>query len=485
MGALAQLSASAVDVEPGRVATITVTVRNTGTVVDRFSFEALGDSAAWVRFDPPMVSLFPNASGTTNVVLSPPRDPSARAGAVTLGVRVVSAEDSAGSVVEEATVNVAAFSNLTVGLEPRVVTGRIMGRAQLAVDNRSNCQYRAVVSGRDPQTALTFKCRPLSVDVGPGEAAFVRVSIRPGRRIWRGPPRTQPYQLALQDETVDVLRGAAVVGVAGAGPDGRVQGDGDGALTKTAEVAAISGKAPAATPTGRPAEGVAGQAPAAQSRLTTGAGAPSPHPNELTADGSMLQEPILPSWFLKALAAVVALLALLILLWYTLFKPQIRSTAQDEVNKQVPAAVNKQVPAAVNKQVPAAINQQVPAAVTRQLVSHGVIPPGSTGPLSNMNGGGQAAGNNTTTVVYTVPPKHSLQITDLLVENSAGDSGNLALAKNGVPVIQWAMADFRDLDYHWITPTVFGPGSQVQLTVSGCSGHCNPGIYYAGHLVSG
>ena len=76
-------------------------------------------------------------------------------------------------------------------------------------------------------------------------------------------------------------------------------------------------------------------------------------------------------------------------------------------------------------------------------------------------------------------------MTDLLVENSAGSVGNLALARNGTPVMEWAMANFRDLDYHWITPTVFGPGSQVEMIVSGCSGPCNPGIYYAGHLVSG
>ena len=51
--------------------------------------------------------------------------------------------------------------------------------------------------------------------------------------------------------------------------------------------------------------------------------------------------------------------------------------------------------------------------------------------------------------------------------------------------MQWAMANFRDLDYHWITPTVFGPGTQVQMIVSGCTGPCTPAIYYAGHLVSG
>ena len=101
-----------------------------------------------------------------------------------------------------------------------------------------------------------------------------------------------------------------------------------------------------------------------------------------------------------------------------------------------------------------------------------------------MNGGAQAVGNGTK-VVFIVPNGRSLQVTDILVENSAGDTGNLSLARSGVPVMQWSMANFRDLDYHWITPTVFGPGTQMQLVVSGCSGACTPGIYYAGHLVTG
>ena len=45
MGAIAQLSHEAVDVEPGRTATFAIRVRNGGTVVDRFSFEALGTAA--------------------------------------------------------------------------------------------------------------------------------------------------------------------------------------------------------------------------------------------------------------------------------------------------------------------------------------------------------------------------------------------------------------------------------------------------------
>ena len=75
MGALAQLSQSRVEVEPGRTATIAVTVRNTGTVVDRYTFEALGAASPWVSFSPDSLSLFPEASGTVNVILAPPREP--------------------------------------------------------------------------------------------------------------------------------------------------------------------------------------------------------------------------------------------------------------------------------------------------------------------------------------------------------------------------------------------------------------------------
>jgi hypothetical protein len=100
-----------------------------------------------------------------------------------------------------------------------------------------------------------------------------------------------------------------------------------------------------------------------------------------------------------------------------------------------------------------------------------------------VNGVQQASGNGTR-VIFNVPSGRSLQITDLLVENSAGDVGNLVLARNGTPVMEWAMANFRDLDYHWITPTVFGPGTQMEMIVSGCTGACTPAIYYAGHLVS-
>ena len=99
-----------------------------------------------------------------------------------------------------------------------------------------------------------------------------------------------------------------------------------------------------------------------------------------------------------------------------------------------------------------------------------------------VNGTSQASGNGTRTV-FVVPSGHVLQVTDLLVENANGDTGTISVARDGTVLMQWAMANFRDLDYHWIAPTVFGSGSHLQMVVSGCSNACTPGIYYAGNLV--
>ena len=49
--------------------------------------------------------------------------------------------------------------------------------------------------------------------------------------------------------------------------------------------------------------------------------------------------------------------------------------------------------------------------------------------------------------------------------------------------MSWSLANFRDLDYHWITPTMFGSNSQMQLVVADCSGTCTPDDY-VGRLVA-
>jgi hypothetical protein len=187
---------------------------------------------------------------------------------------------------------------------------------------------------------------------------------------------------------------------------------------------------------------------------------------------------------------------LLLILWYALFRPQIRSTAQDQVNRQLSANGITPVSTGATGSKGSATGGSSGGGGGSSAASGGGAGAGSTATTFKSGGGltvlangalnrvAQASGNGMK-VLFNVPAGRSLEITDLLVENTAGDVGNLALADDGSPVMQWAMANFRDLDYHWITPTVFGSGSQVQMIVTGCTGPCTPAIYFAGHLVSG
>jgi hypothetical protein len=500
MGALAQLSESTLDVEPGRSTTITMTVRNNGTVVDRYSFEALGIGAAWMSFSPASLSLFPDASGTVNVVFSPPRDPTVAAGPTPFAVRVVSAEDAAGSVVEEGTVTVGGFSDLTVELVPRIARGRISARTQVAVDNRSNCAYRAELSGSDPKSMLGYTFRPSSIDVAPGTASFVKLSLRPASRFWRGTEKTHSFRVVLRHEPATGPAG-------GTPPGGGVVAAGS---TPPAGSPAVAGSPPGAGPASSAGSSpAAGSVSAAGSPLAAGGRPPTtgaavvpkpstPHKEEIFADGSMLQEPILPRWLLAAAAALVALAVLLVILWFALAKPQIKSTAQQQVNKQLTAngiTTSTTTPSGKASTGSGGGNSSSPggsAGGSGGGTSTNATTPASTGgstaasATSTVNESLLATGNGTYAYSYSkIRPGSTLEVTDILVENSAGDVGNMALEDDGHITMEWSMANFRDLDYHWITPILFNPGQQLQLVVSGCSTICTPGIYFAGHLVGG
>jgi hypothetical protein len=414
MGALVQLASTALAVQPGRTVTTEVTVRNTASVVDRFTFEALGPAGAWVTFAPETLSLFPEASGTVNMVVAPPRSSAVPAGTMAFGVRAVSAEDPEGSVAEEGTLEVAPFSDVSVELLPRVVQGRRAGVARLAVDNRSNVAYDATPTAADPADALRFAFRPPLLSVLPGNAGFVRVRVRPVRVFWRGPKTTKPFQLSLGSEQ-------------------------------------------------------------------------APHPPRLDTDGTFVQEALLPKWVMWVIAALIALAVIFTILWFAFLKPQIKSTATDAAKSQLAAAGLSSGSAASPPPTTASGSNSTGSSATQTSTTLGSSSASggtSTSGGVTVNRSGVASGNGNQ-VLFTIPAGDTLQITDMLVQNAAGDNGTLSLARGGSVLMQWSMATFRDLDYHWVSPILFSGGSTVVMSVSGCTNPCHPGLYYAGQLVKG
>src|SRR5439155_21565284 len=87
MGALASLAGGPVQVEPGSQATAEIRVRNTGSVVDLFTFEVLGDAKPWSTLEPATFSLFPGAEETARITFSPPRSSQVAAGQIPFAVR--------------------------------------------------------------------------------------------------------------------------------------------------------------------------------------------------------------------------------------------------------------------------------------------------------------------------------------------------------------------------------------------------------------
>jgi hypothetical protein len=412
MGARANLLTAAIDVQPGDEATSSVQVRNAGNVVDEFRFEVVGLDPTWAKVEPEVLPLFPGDEGTVIVHVTPPRLPTTPVGHLPFGVKVVSREDPESTVVEEGTLNIGPFSEISAELVPRSSRGRWGATHDLAVDNRGNTTYEAALSANEPNGLLRTTVKPPSISAPPGSAVFAKVQLQPVKRFFRGHPKTHPFQAQVEHEGADPI----------------------------------------------------------------------------TLDGTMVQEALLPAWTLKALAGLVALALLGLILWLTLVKPQIKSAAKDQVNHQLTAA-GISVPASTSPSSAASGGNKAGGAKSG----------GASG--SSSAGGGAAAGTGTAgaavsgasidgrlsitgngTANYQVPAGHVLQLTDIVLENPNGDPGTLVIARSGTVLLQLSMANFRDLDYHFVSPVIFPAGSSLQLITSGCTTACSPGVYYSGYL---
>lgn len=206
VASVATVSPSRLSVEPGGQATCEVRVRNTGSVVDEFRFEVLGDAAPWTAVTPSPLSLFPNGEGTVTVSFRPPRDAGVPAGPLPVGIRVTSKEDPQHPSVEELTLDVGEIRLATAELIPRTSHGSRRGRHHLAVDNRGNTRMNVTLDAANPDDLAGFAFRPPSLVIEPGTAAFSRLLVVPRHRFWRGADRSIPFTVTVSPEAGEPVR---------------------------------------------------------------------------------------------------------------------------------------------------------------------------------------------------------------------------------------------------------------------------------------
>jgi hypothetical protein len=413
MGALVTLASKALEVVPGSVASCTVTVRNTGTVVDQFTIDVLGDPGAFASAEPPALSLCPGAEGTAVVSFAPPRDAATPAGALPFGIRARSQEDPGGSAVEEGVLAVGTFSDTFAELVPRASRGSRGATHELAVDNRGNARLNASITAADPDQLLGFDVQPPGLVVDPGTAGFAKVRVRPAKRFWRGQPKTRPFKVAVS------------------GDDGR----------------------------------------------------------PIVLDGTMLQEAILPRWLVPALLGLLGLLILAAILWATILQPAIKSaTTQalaDAGFTPIPSLASGGggggASPAPGGGSPSPAASLAPGASASPVASAG--PPTPTpAPVGNgvpQDGRLAADGSNPPSAKFT----STFYMTDLVFANPNGRAGTLQLLRDGFVLITLRLENFRDLDFHYVTPIVIQKGQTLSFAAS-CtsSGACDPSVYYSGFV---
>ena len=205
----------------------------------------------------------------------------------------------------------------------------------------------------------------------------------------------------------------------------------------------------------------------------------SPGQPPVLVSGSMLQESILPSWLLKALLLLLAALIALVLIWFLFLRPVIQSTAQERTDAA--------------------------------LVQAGIQPP--TSPAGGQPGGGgggkptptPAPGQTSAPPTATATPApigvqtprdgrmpvnsdpvspttgKTLFITDLVFSNPNASTGALRLRRAGEDLMVLRLENFRDLDFHFVSPIVVGPGQQLRLVCEQGACDTTAGLYFSGY----
>ena len=197
MPGLVSILTPVVTVQPGSEGVVEVRIRNSGTVVDQFAVNLVGQASAWARCDPPVLSIFPGAEETVRVHFTPPRSSAVTAGLIPYGVRVTCREDTDFSVVEEGSVQVGGFGSVEAKLVPRTSEGKRTANHRIEVTNTGNAVVEAEVWASDPDELLAIDVEPNHLSVQPGTTAVAKVKMA----AVKGPSRASrriPFQVDVE-----------------------------------------------------------------------------------------------------------------------------------------------------------------------------------------------------------------------------------------------------------------------------------------------
>jgi len=200
----------------------------------------------------------------------------------------------------------------------------------------------------------------------------------------------------------------------------------------------------------------------------------------LVVDGVHAQEPVLSRGLVRAVALGVLAALALVVLWFAVLRPTVRSQAKAVVNPAVSDLENRVKAAGV----------PVPPAAKAGGGGGGGAPTTTT--TTTAGGGGGTATTAPGAIggvlgdpidfrivaggpVRATPAGKTFSLTDMVLQNPKAATGTLTVSrvKGGSESALFVseLANFRDFDLHFVAPFLFPDGTSVKVSVA-CSSSC-------------
>jgi hypothetical protein len=164
--------------------------------------------------------------------------------------------------------------------------------------------------------------------------------------------------------------------------------------------------------------------------------------------GTYEQRPRIPAWLGPAALGALMALILWAIIWFAWIKPWVQDTADDAAAEAI-----EEDRIALEERIE---EMEAAAAEVEEL---------PLGTPIDFRLSVSPAGGNSASDSETVDRNSVLSITDIVLQNPDGSVGKVTVLRNDDILLQSELANFRDLDLHFVAPFVFEEGDDITLLV--------------------
>jgi hypothetical protein len=187
VGIAMELEPSALAVDPGRLGSMKVHLRNSGPEARDVAVEVPPDQRDWSWVHPESCSVTPGEEVVVSVFFKPACGPHPTAGRHTVDIVARAPGQPSAEAEEKGTVEVGPFLDAAGSLDPMVAYDTMGHDYTFHLENRGNVPVAATLSTDDPSGGdLEVHVQPARLSADPGQTATATVAVRARKKLKRG-----------------------------------------------------------------------------------------------------------------------------------------------------------------------------------------------------------------------------------------------------------------------------------------------------------